>query len=183
MRTLVLNSDWKPFDVWNWQKAITQLLCDKSVYVAAEYTYVVRDGSGNGYRVPAVVVLNKYVEHQNKIAPYSRANIYARDDYRCQYCMKHLENSSERTVDHVVPRALYQSSKHKFKLNSFENVVCCCKQCNTKKADKTLQQVGMKLVRQPKAVSRSQVYYMKLKSMPKIPKEWRDYIGSVQQET
>lgn len=176
MRTLVLNADMNPFDVWNWQKAMTKLLCDESVYVLEEYLQIIRDGSGNEYRLPAVVVLKDYVAFQNKPAPYSRANIYARDSYRCQYCMTLLECGSQRTVDHVIPRALY-NKKYPFKLNSFENVVCCCKKCNTKKADKTLEQAGMKLVRKPKVVTRSQVYYLKLASLPKIPKEWRQYIG------
>jgi 5-methylcytosine-specific restriction endonuclease McrA len=178
MRTLVLNSDMKPFDVWGWQKTMTKLLCDNAVYVLEEYLHIIRDGSGNEYRVPSVVVLKDYVAFQNKPAPYSRANIYARDSYRCQYCMVLLDNSSQRTVDHVIPRSLYNQRKYPFKLNSFENVVCCCKKCNTKKADKTLAQAGMSLVRKPKPVTRSQVYYLKLASTPKIPKEWRQYIGS-----
>lgn len=182
LKTLALNADMSPYDVWPWQKAITKVLCDQTVYTVEEYQDIVRTGSSATYNVPAVVVLKKYVHHQNRHAPYSRANIYARDEYRCQYCLDELKQPNDRTIDHVVPRSAFVASKHKFKLNSFENCVCCCKDCNTKKADKTLIQAKMKLIRPPKNVTRSQIYYLKLTLMPHIPNEWREYLGTKQQE-
>jgi 5-methylcytosine-specific restriction endonuclease McrA len=181
MRTLVLNADMTPFDIIPWQKAIVKLLCDGTVSVLAEYTYVVRDGKGNGYRVPAVVALKQYVKHQNKVAPYSRMNVYARDMSRCQYCNRKI-GGGDRTIDHVIPRAIYDPKKHKVKLNGFENIVTCCKPCNSKKADRTPEQAGMKLLKPPRIISRAQAYYNKLCLITNIPPQWRLYIGSQQQE-
>lgn len=183
LKTLALNQDMSPYDVWPWTKSITKVLCDQSVIVLEEYKETIRSGSGKEYNVPAVVMLKQYATHQHKQAPYSRANIYARDSYRCQYCMEFLPHPNDRTIDHVTPRAIFNPKQHNFRLNSFENCVCCCKSCNTAKADKALQQAKMKLVRVPKSVSRQQIYYLKLTMLPHIPDEWRIYLGTFQQES
>jgi 5-methylcytosine-specific restriction endonuclease McrA len=181
MRTLILNADMTPFDIVPWQKAIVKLLCDQTVILLEEYKYVIRDGKGNAYRVPAVVSLKNYIKHQNKHAPYSRMNVYARDMSKCQYCNR-IVHGSDRTIDHVIPRSIYSPSKHKVKLNGFENIVTCCKSCNSKKADRTPEQAGMKLLKVPRTISRAQAYYNKLCLITNIPPQWRTYIGSQQQE-
>jgi len=182
MKTLILNADYTPYDIVPWQKSIVKVLCDQTVVVLSEYEYVVRDGKGNGYRVPAVVVLKNYIPHQNKRAPYTKANIYARDFNRCQYCNLHIQGP-ERTIDHVIPKSKFNAQKYKFKVNSFENLVTSCKSCNTRKSDRTPREAGMNLLRKPTSISRAQAYYNKLCLISNIPNQWRTYIGSQQQET
>ncbi len=75
-----------------------------------------------------------------KIPPVNRREILRRDHHTCQYCgsSKHL------TLDHVIPRS--RGGKH-----TWDNVVTACEKCNSKKSDKTLYEVGMRLRTKPKA--------------------------------
>ena len=52
--------------------------------------------------------------------------VFIRDGYTCQYCGT---NAKELTIDHVVPKRLGGGA-------TWENLVCCCRRCNTKKGDK-----------------------------------------------
>src|SRR5262249_24426894 len=74
--------------------------------------------------------------------PFSRANIYARDDHRCQYCGDGFP-TSELTFDHVVPVA--QGGR-----KDWENIVTCCVTCNRKKGGRTPAEAGMHRLRMPK---------------------------------
>lgn len=174
MKTLILNQDFTPYDIWPWQKALAKLLCTGSLMQVKVHDRRIRDGAGNLYDVPAVVMLKTYAPNANKPATYSKANIYARDMNRCQYCGTHVDGA-DRTVDHVIPRAKYNPKIHKFRLSSFENVVTCCRKCNYTKADRTLEQAGMKLMKKPKKITRAQAYKNKL-SMGDIPEMWWEYL-------
>jgi len=46
-------------------------------------------------------------------------------------------------VDHVIP-------KRRGGATTWENLVSCCSQCNSRKGDRAPWEVGMKLIRQPK---------------------------------
>ena len=76
--------------------------------------------------------------------PLSRRNIYLRDRNICQYCGKKFP-SSELSLDHVIPRSRGGG-------DTWENLVCACTSCNSKKADKMPAEARMKLIRQPKAL-------------------------------
>ena len=67
--------------------------------------------------------------------------MFARDEWRCQYCGGSAEN-----LDHVVPRS--RGGRH-----VWENVVAACRRCNAKKMDHTVQEAGFRLARQPFAPS------------------------------
>ena len=76
---------------------------------------------------------------------FGRGNsaILRRDDHICQYqgC-----NRRATTVDHVIPRC--QGGK-----STWDNLVGCCRECNSKKGGRTPEEAGMKLkgsVRSPK---------------------------------
>ena len=64
-----------------------------------------------------------------------------RDNYTCQYTGKKLSSDSA-TVDHVVPQS-------RGGRNEWENVVVCSEDVNTKKADKMLDESGLKLLKNP----------------------------------
>ena len=79
--------------------------------------------------------------------PFSRANIYARDEHKCQYCGDGYP-TGELTFDHVVPVA-HGGRK------DWENIVTCCITCNRRKGGRTPEQAGMRLMRPPKRPSRA----------------------------
>jgi 5-methylcytosine-specific restriction endonuclease McrA len=59
--------------------------------------------------------------------------------FTCQYCGRNAEN-----IDHVVPKS--QGGSH-----TWENVVACCRTCNTKKGGRTPREAGLSLRRTPVA--------------------------------
>jgi hypothetical protein len=63
------------------------------------------------------------------------------DSHRCQYCGQ-ARPMSQLSLDHVVPRS--QGGK-----TTWENVVCSCVGCNSKKGGRTPVQAGMKLLNDP----------------------------------
>jgi 5-methylcytosine-specific restriction endonuclease McrA len=90
---------------------------------------------------PAVLRVSKPMGHTKRALKFSRENVGTRDGWRCSYCDTTVEPEA-MTYDHVVPR------KHGGK-TVWENVVAACRPCNHRKADRTPEQAGMKLLRQP----------------------------------
>lgn len=141
--TLILNATYEPLQVVSWKKALRMMFQNK-VEVVEEYDREVRSVTVT-IRLPAVLRLLHYVNasrFQNRVR-FSRANIYARDRFCCQYCGRGFR-ASDLTYDHVVPVARGGQK-------TWENIVTCCIPCNRKKGGKTPDDAGMKLLRRPKA--------------------------------
>ena len=178
---LVLNLDNTPFDIWPWQKTMAKMFNERVMPIynqdgtIIKHNKIIRDGKGNVYDLPAIVVLKDWVGTHSRQAPYTKRNIYARDMGQCQYCGVQT-TSSNRTVDHVIPRAHWNPRRYTFKLSSFENVVTCCRTCNLKKRDRTPQQANMTLIRKPSKITRARAYHNKLKMLRHIPDPWKPYI-------
>jgi 5-methylcytosine-specific restriction endonuclease McrA len=62
-----------------------------------------------------------------------RKAIYIRDDLKCVYCGKGIEDGIIFTLDHLVPCELGGD-------NSTKNLVTCCLSCNSSKQDKPLKE-------------------------------------------
>ena len=91
--------------------------------------------------VPAVIRLLKFDKMKRVRIRFTRRTIYARDNRTCQYCGKQF-TTSDLNLDHVVPRSRGGTS-------SWENIVCSCIPCNTRKGPRTPAEAGMRLIRQP----------------------------------
>lgn len=91
--------------------------------------------------VPRVIRLLKYDKLPKSIVKLNRRNIYARDNSTCQYCGKKLP-TDDLNLDHVVP-------KSEGGPNSWDNLVCSCIKCNSRKAGKSLKEARMKLIKLP----------------------------------
>ncbi len=100
-------------------------------------------GTVHGYvEVPRVIVLAHFDRVPKRHVRFSRANIFSRDRYTCQYCGD-SPGRSELNLDHVVPRS--QGGR-----TCWENVVCCCVHCNRRKGGRTPEQAGLGLGRPPR---------------------------------
>ena len=145
-QTLLLNATYEPLKVVHWQKAIT-LWCQGKVEVISVYDREVRSVSVS-FKLPAVIRLLRYIRIKKRFdyVPFSRANIYARDQHRCQYC-GHLFPTSDLTFDHVVPVA--QGGR-----KDWENIVTCCVTCNRRKGGRTPAEAGMRLIAPPRRPTR-----------------------------
>lgn len=127
---------------------------------------LIHSGGGTEHLVPAVVCLTKPTKRRQKHMRYSFDNVYARDNGQCQYCGRHVSRN-EATREHVVPRA--QGG-----VTSFENVVTACIPCNEQKADRTPEQAGMRLLRQPVRPAPFTVFP---KGRRTIPCEWKKFLA------
>ena len=93
-------------------------------------------------RVPRVILLMVYDRVPRKEVKFTRHNIYERDKNTCQYCGQSFDRS-ELNLDHVVP-------KNRGGPTNWENIVCSCIRCNTRKGHRTPRECGMHLIRTPK---------------------------------
>jgi len=93
-------------------------------------------------RVPRVIVLLLFDRLPKKEVKFTRHNVFERDNNTCQYCGNVFERQ-ELNLDHVLPR-------DKGGLTTWENVVCSCIPCNTRKANRLPHQAQMRLIRRPK---------------------------------
>ena len=141
-QTLLLNASYEPLKIVHWQKAVT-LWCQGKVEVISVYDREIRAVSFS-FKLPSVIRLLRYIKIKRRFdyVPFSRANIYARDDHQCQYCGDGFP-TSELTFDHVVPVA--QGGR-----KDWENIVTCCVTCNRRKGGRTPAEAGMHLRKLPK---------------------------------
>lgn len=93
-------------------------------------------------RVPRVILLLIFDRMPKKEVKFTRHNIFERDQNTCQYCGVVFDRS-ELNLDHVIPRDHGGPT-------TWENIVCSCIRCNTRKANRTPREAGMLLVRKPK---------------------------------
>jgi 5-methylcytosine-specific restriction endonuclease McrA len=166
-QTLLLNATYEPLKVVHWQKAIT-LWCQGKVEVISSYDREVRSPSVS-FKLPSVIRLLRYIKIKRNVdyVPFSRANIYARDDHACQYCGERFP-ASQLTFDHVIPVARGGRKE-------WENIVTCCIPCNRRKGDLLPDEAGFRLVRRPRRPPALPHLTLSL-GVHRTPDSWRDYL-------
>lgn len=155
MDTLLLNADHRPISVITWKEAMTFVVED-SVQVVAHYPDRFINSASQRWQVPCVIALKKYVKTRQNI-PFSRKSVYARDDYRCQYCGSQ-PGKQLLTMDHLIPKS--RGGK-----KNYENIVTSCQPCNQKKANRTPAEAGMCLLNIPKKPSPYHVIQIQSKEL------------------
>lgn len=154
---LVLNRSWMPVHVTTVRRALCMLVRDAARVVAADtlatYDFVewirlmdpptrhfVRSPSLR-IPVPEVVLLLDYDRVPCHEAPFTRRNLFLRDDFTCQYCGRRCR-TDHLSIDHVKPRSRGGAT-------TWENCVLACVACNARKADRTPREVGLRLLKRP----------------------------------
>ncbi len=164
--TLLLNATYEPLKVISWQRAVVMWFADK-VEIVEEYEDFDLKSMSITMKCPAVVRLLSYVRGNSHKVKFSRVNVFARDQFTCQYCLTQ-PGTSNLTYDHVMPRS--RGGK-----TVWENIVTCCLACNSKKADRTPEEAGMKLRKLPvKPAVRPLLKFTF--NIPKTPDAWRNYL-------
>lgn len=172
-QTLVLDQGYQPVGVVHWTAAITMLFTDKAE-VVSEYDGFVRSQL-LVIKIPAVVRLLRAFRRRKKPVKFSRVNVLGRDDYRCQYCGDR-KKMAELTYDHVVPRSRGGKTE-------WTNIVSCCVTCNARKANRTPEQAGMKLLKKPVQPTQTPALVLEI-SRRNVPDAWRDFLywtGSIEE--
>lgn len=165
-QTLLLNATFEPVKVIDWQKAITLLTLGK-VEVLAEHDREIRAISFR-VKLPSVLRLLRYVRiHKSEHVAFTRANIYARDQYECQYCQQAF-GTADLTYDHVIP--VTQGGT-----KGWENIVTACVDCNRRKGGRTPEEAGMTLRRLPRRPTT--VLTLKIAAgLRKAPASWMEFL-------
>ena len=92
-------------------------------------------------RLPRVILLTFFDKLPCKELKLTRNNVFERDKNQCQYCSKVFQRE-ELNLDHVIPR-------HAGGKTTWENIVCSCIKCNSRKANRLPHEAGMRLIRKP----------------------------------
>ena len=107
-------------------------------------------------QVPRVVRLLRYERIPRNSVKFNRRNIFLRDDYLCQYCGRKY-GTQRLSLDHVMPKSRGGPT-------NWENIVCCCLDCNVRKGGRTPHEAGMKLMKTPKKPARNPLLFQHLQS-------------------
>jgi len=173
---LVLNKFWQPLYLISIEEGVNLIFQERGKIVLEDYGLL----DLNDWLSYSEIILEekkdlKYIKtktkklikpyviimHENSYQPrieisFSRKLIEVRDRGRCQYCGKKL-SGKDKTIDHIIP-------KSRGGQNKWENVVLCCKKCNKKKGNKTPEEVGMKLLKEPKKPKLIEMILKKIES-------------------
>lgn len=157
----MLNATYEPLSVVPARRAACLVLSDKADLVAHD---------GHELRSARLVLPSPSVIRLRYVVrvPYarrtamSRRALFARDDYRCQYCGGFADS-----LDHVVPRS--RGGQH-----TWENVAAACRPCNLRKRDRTPTEAGMHLARPPRA-PREQAWVTA--AVAQVPDQWKPFLA------
>jgi len=189
-QVLVLNRLWQPVNVCGVRRAVGLLFLGHAhvVHTDGEGNFSTHDAESwllesldyaghdvirtvsHQFRVPAIIVLHHYDRLPKLEIKFSRQSIFERDKFTCQYCGKRFE-SRELNIDHVIPR-------DKGGETSWENVVCSCIRCNTRKANKLPAQARMYPLNEPRRPGWRP--FFGIHSTKRVAHEsWRHFVGSL----
>ena len=89
-------------------------------------------------RVPHVIRVFKHIPLYSRRLKYSNKMVWERDNFQCKYCGMHITSKAQLTTDHIKARS-------KGGKTVYENMVTACSGCNKRKANRSLEDSGMKL--------------------------------------
>ena len=161
---LVLNASFEPLHVCSIKRAVTLIMHDIAERVE-DGTELLHSPS-TSILVPSVIRLKRYIKRPPRYhIAFNRRNVFRRDNHTCQYCGK---NGGDLTLDHVTPRS-------RGGRNTWENIVTACRECNSRKRDRTPFEAKMRLLREPYAPRF--VFSTAYGQAPKFDKIWEKYLG------
>jgi 5-methylcytosine-specific restriction endonuclease McrA len=166
-RVLVLTASYVPHKVISWERAVIMYFSGK-VEIVDSWDEELRAPSLT-MLIPSVVRLKREPHRMKRSVKFSRMNVFTRDGFRCQYCGS-PKRMNDLNYDHVVPRHLGGRT-------TWDNIVASCYPCNSRKANRTPEQAGMKLLRKPYAPHSLPVAPPRFDAK-EVPPSWADYVRS-----
>lgn len=119
-------------------------------------------------QIPRVIRLLLFDRVPQMTLRFNRRNLFARDGHKCQYCGRSLP-SHQMSLDHVMPRSRGGET-------TWENIVCSCVDCNTRKGGRTPHEARMKLISAPKKPKQNPLLSAKLRQ-PKYAM-WKNFVAN-----
>lgn len=121
------------------RRALRLVIDGKAEIVEADGDRPVRS-EHRAFARPAVIRLTRFVHVPRRFRrQVTNTFLFARDDYQCQYCGRksgELKMRESLTRDHLIPIS-------RGGLNAWSNVVTACSSCNTRKANRLPDEIGM----------------------------------------
>jgi len=114
--------------------------------------------------IPKVIRYTKYDRIPKVTLRLSRKSIYERDKYTCYLCGEQF-SEGKLSIDHVIP--ISRGGR-----NDWNNMATCCKNCNWKKEDKLLSELGIKPKFMPYKPQLSNIVKLK-SSVIKYDPDWK----------
>lgn len=145
MQCLALNASFEPLTIVPARRAVRLVLDRKAEVLEVDPARAFRSEHSH-IQVPLVIRLVRYVHVPRRFRrQVTNTFLFARDDYRCQYCGTHRSDLRGRrflTRDHIKPISRGGD-------NSWQNVVTACSSCNHRKADRLPTEAGLTLQTTP----------------------------------
>lgn len=158
---LILNRNWQAIHVKSPLEAMTMMYSDTATALDIRgedhmtplkwqdwIKLPVEDGKDDfiqtvrgNIKIPKVLVLCNYNKVPRKRPKFSPKAVWDRDEGICQYTGKKL-TPQEANIDHVIPRS--RGGK-----TDWSNCVLTHKEVNARKADRTPEEAGLKLIKKP----------------------------------
>lgn len=160
---LVLNQSYEPLAVCRARRAVVLIFQGKAEMLENGVGFI--HSASEVFPLPSVIRLEYLIKRPRRTRKLTRFEVFNRDRFTCQYCGK---QTRQLTLDHVLPR--YRDGQH-----TWENVVSACVACNRRKAGRTPQEAGMKLLRPPAPPSGSPFFNVPYHYL-QTQDEWRKYL-------
>jgi 5-methylcytosine-specific restriction endonuclease McrA len=146
MGCLALNASFEPLTIISACRAIRLVLDQKAE--------ILEEDAARAFRFPrtqlpfpTVIRLVRFVHVPRRFRrQVTNTFLFARDDYKCQYCGRHrgqLKGRQFLTRDHIIPLSRGGD-------NSWQNLVASCSPCNNRKGDRLPREAGMRLLSKPR---------------------------------
>jgi 5-methylcytosine-specific restriction endonuclease McrA len=149
-RCMVLNNSYEFLSITDdWMDALGLVLSGKATPID-HYPEQVRS-QHRAFLLPSVVVMTRHVRTHRRRRLFdapTRQAVFIRDGFQCQYCGAAISMATG-TRDHVMPLSRGGA-------DALDNVVACCKACNSRKDARTPEESGMKLARRPRRLSEAE---------------------------
>jgi 5-methylcytosine-specific restriction endonuclease McrA len=183
---LVLNRNWQAIHVKSPAEALSMMYTDAATgldiigednmvpYRWKDWVTLPKDESSNyistvrgEIKIPKVIVLCHFNKVPLKRPKFSLGAVWNRDEGICQYTGKKL-SKNEGNVDHIIPRS--RGGK-----TDWSNCVLTNKEINAKKANRTPEEAGLKLIKPP-IIPKYMPSTLYIKNKHKI-KEWELFLS------
>lgn len=139
MKALLLDSSYYPVQMIDWKRAMILFFTGRAE-VVEHHENININSPHESFKLPKVMRLYDNFRNFSQVK-FNRNNVFYRDKHICQYCGEKFK-ANELTFDHVVPKSRGGAT-------SWKNIVTCCYKCNNKKAARTPEEWGKKLLKIP----------------------------------
>lgn len=160
---LVLNQNYELLNVCRARRAVVLIYYGKAEMLENGSGFI--HSASRALPLPSVIRLVYMVKRPRTERKLTRLEVFNRDQYTCQYCGK---RTNHLTLDHVIPR--YRGGQH-----TWGNVVSACVTCNHRKAGRTPQEAGMKLIHHPSSPPRGNIPFC-ISYHLQTRREWQKYL-------